>query len=100
VSAARRDPKGMRRSTGPQSTGATPMTNRSAKSGTRSSLHYGGEGDLILPTAPRCVRAARYGRPVRDPRKARGVSGGTGGSDPISQKRRGKQCPASWRTAA
>ena len=25
------------------------MTNRSAKGGARSSLHYGGEGDLIHP---------------------------------------------------
>jgi hypothetical protein len=29
--------------------GATPKTNRSAKGGTRSSLHYGGEGVLIHP---------------------------------------------------
>jgi hypothetical protein len=29
--------------------GATPKTNRSAKGGTRSSLHYGGEGALIHP---------------------------------------------------
>ncbi len=29
--------------------GATPLMNRSAKGGTRSSLHYGGEGVLIHP---------------------------------------------------
>ena len=29
--------------------GATPMMNRSAKGGARSSLHYGGEGVLIHP---------------------------------------------------
>ncbi len=43
------NPKGMRRSTGPQSMRATPMMNRSAKGGTRSSLHYEGEGVLIQP---------------------------------------------------
>ncbi len=47
MSTARWDPKGMRRSTGLQSTGATPMTNRSAKSGNRSSPHCEGEGNLI-----------------------------------------------------
>jgi hypothetical protein len=49
VSAVRRDPEGMRRSIGPQSMGAVPKTNRSAKGGTRSSLHYGGEGALVHP---------------------------------------------------
>ena len=29
--------------------GATPKMNRSAKGGARSSLHYGGEGDLTFP---------------------------------------------------
>jgi len=29
--------------------GATPLMNRSAKGGARSSLHYGGEGALIHP---------------------------------------------------
>jgi hypothetical protein len=47
VPTARWNPKGMRRSTGPQSKGATPMTNRSAKGGARSSPHYGGEGAFI-----------------------------------------------------
>jgi hypothetical protein len=45
------------------------VTNRSAQGGVRSSLHYGGEGDLIHPTVPRCLRAARYGRFMRDPRR-------------------------------
>ena len=49
VSTVRWNPKGMRRSTGPQSMGATPKMNRSAKGGARSSLHYGGEGVLIHP---------------------------------------------------
>ena len=44
VSIARWDPKGMRRSTGPYSMGATSTMNRSAKGGARSSLHYWGEG--------------------------------------------------------
>jgi len=47
--------------------GAIPLTNRSAKGGARSSLHYGGEGASHPPTAPRCVRTARQGRSVRDP---------------------------------
>ena len=49
VSIVRWNPKGMRRSTGPQSMGAAPTMNRSAKAGTRSSLHYEGEGVLIHP---------------------------------------------------
>ena len=43
MSAARRNPKGMRRSGG-------PGTNRSAKGGARSSPHYGGEGVLWAAT--------------------------------------------------
>src|SRR4030065_417945 len=49
VSIARWNPKGMRRSTGPQSMGAAPKMNRSAKGGARSRLHYGGESVLIHP---------------------------------------------------
>jgi hypothetical protein len=48
VSIVRRNPKGMRRSTGLQSMGK-PKMNRSAKGGARSSLHYEGEGVLIHP---------------------------------------------------
>ncbi len=47
--------------------------NRSAKDGTRSSLQYGGEGAIHPPIEPRCVRAARYGRFERDPRRTRRV---------------------------
>ena len=36
------NPKGLRRSIGLQSMGATPKMNRSAKDGARSSPHYGG----------------------------------------------------------
>src|ERR1700719_3933003 len=50
VSGAIRNPKGMRRSIGLQSMGATPKTNRSAKDGARSSPHYGGKGVLIHPS--------------------------------------------------
>src|SRR5271166_2540352 len=35
------------------SRGGYPMTNRSAKGGARSSLHYGGEGISHSPTAPK-----------------------------------------------
>ena len=41
------NPEGLRRNTGPQSMGAIPKTNRSAKEEARSSLHYGGEGVLV-----------------------------------------------------
>jgi hypothetical protein len=49
VPTVRWDPKGLRRSTGPQSMGATPKMNRSAKGGARSSPQYGDEGVLIHP---------------------------------------------------
>src|SRR5487761_2084780 len=84
VSIARWNPKGMRRSTGPQSMGATPRMNRSAKGGARSSLHYGGEGVLIHPphqgvcgrhgTEEQCVTSGGLA----------GSPGGTGVSGPIS----------------
>src|SRR5208282_1987850 len=64
--------------------GATPRTNRSAKGGTRSSPHYGGEGVLIHPphqgvcgwhgTEEQCVTS---GGLAESP-------GGTGESGPIS----------------
>ena len=50
VSTARWNPKGFRRSSGPESMGATPTMNRSAKEGTRSSRHYGDEGVSIHPS--------------------------------------------------
>ncbi len=53
--------------------GATPQMNRSAKGGARSSLHYGDEGVSHSPTEPRCLRMARYGRSLRDPRRAHSV---------------------------
>src|SRR5450756_2432043 len=49
--------------------GATPMMNRSAKDGARSSPHYGGEGVTHSPIVPRCLLTARYGRFMRDPRR-------------------------------
>jgi len=61
-----------------------PLTNRSAKGGARSSLHYGGEGASHPPTVPRCVRTARQGRSVRDPRRTPTVPGGVWISNPIS----------------
>jgi hypothetical protein len=48
VSIARWNPKGLRRSTGPQSRGK-PKMNRSAQGGARSSLHFQDEGVLIHP---------------------------------------------------
>jgi len=40
----------------------TENVNRSAKDEERSSLQYGGEGATSPLIAPRCVRAAWYGR--------------------------------------
>ena len=64
--------------------GDIPLTNRSAKGGTRSSLLHAGEGATHPPTAPGCVRTARQGRSVRDPRRTHAVPGGSRISDPIS----------------
>jgi hypothetical protein len=73
VSIVRWNPKGMRRSTGLQSMGATPKMNRSAKGGARSSLHYGGEGALIHP--PHQGVCGRHGT-----EEQRVTSGGLAGS--------------------
>jgi hypothetical protein len=84
VSIARWNPKGMRRSTGPQSMGATPKMNRSAKGGARSSLHYEGEGDLIHP--PHQGVCGRHGTEERRVTSG-GLTespGGTGVGGPIS----------------
>src|SRR5260370_40406737 len=65
--------------------GGQPEMNRSAKGGTRSSLHYEGEGVLIHPphqgvcgwhgTEERCVTSGGLA----------GSPGGTGGSRPTSE---------------
>ena len=52
---------------------AISTMNRSAKGEARSSLHYGDEGVSHSLTAPRCLRSARYGRFMRDPRRAHPV---------------------------
>jgi len=81
--------------------GAIPLTNRSAKGGARSSLHHAGEGATHPPTATGCVRTARQGRSLRDPRRTHVVPGGSRISNPISlQKRNGKRCRMSSRTTA
>src|SRR6516225_7834763 len=68
---------------------ATPRTNRSAKGGTRSSLHYGGEGVLIHP--PHQGVCGRHGTEDLGvtPGGLSGSSGGTEGSDPISASEAG-----------
>lgn len=80
--------------------GAVPMTNRSAKGGTRSSLHYGGEGVLIHP--PHQGVCGRHG--TEEHRVTSGglaqSRGGAWESGPISEKRSGERCCASSRTAA
>jgi hypothetical protein len=50
--------------------------NRSAKDGEWSSLHSGGEGVWFHPSAPRCVRATRWGRGVGDPGRPGSVQAG------------------------
>src|SRR4051794_29231505 len=64
--------------------GATPRTNRSAKGGTRSSPHYGGEGVLIHP--PHQGVCGRHGTEDLGvtPGGLPGSSAGTEGSDPTS----------------
>jgi hypothetical protein len=74
VSIVRWNPKGMRRSTGPQSMGK-PNDEPVSQWWARSSLSYGGEGVLIHPPTPRCLRAARYGRTTRDLWRPGRVSG-------------------------
>ncbi len=84
VSIARWNPKGLRRSTGPQSMGAASTMNRSAKGGARSSLHYGDEGVLIHPPHQGvCGRNGTEERRVTSGGLA-ASPGGTGGSGPIS----------------
>src|SRR5271166_829721 len=94
VSGAIWNPKGMRRSIGLWSMGATPKTNRSAKDGARSSPHYGGEGVSHSPIAPRCLLAARYGRFTCDPRRPACVPAVSRVSDPISESERGTDAHA------
>jgi len=65
--------------------GAVPMTNRSAKGGTRSSLHYGGEGVLIHPPHQGvCGRHGTEEHRVTSGGLARSL-GGAGVSEPISE---------------
>src|SRR6266542_714903 len=63
---------------------ATSRTNWSAKGGTRSSPHYGGEGVLIHP--PHQGVCGRHGTEDQGvtPRELPESSGGTEGSDSIS----------------
>jgi hypothetical protein len=85
VSIVRWNLKGMRRSTGPQSMGAAPTMNRSAKGGARSSLHYEGEGVLIHP--PHQGVCGRHGTEEQrvTPGELAGSPDGTGVSGPISE---------------
>jgi hypothetical protein len=94
VSGAIRNPKGLRRSIGLQSMGATPTMNRSAKDGARSSPHYGGEGVTHSPIVPRCLLTARYGRFMRDPRRPVCVPATNRVSDPISGSEVGSDAQA------
>jgi hypothetical protein len=94
VSGVIRNPKGLRRSIGLQSMGATPTMNRSAKDGARSSPHYGGEGVTHSPIEPRCLLTARYGRFMRDPRRPVGVLVLNQVSDPISESEMGSDAPS------
>src|SRR5438477_2718541 len=52
------------------------------------------------PTAPRCLRTARYGRTMRDLRRTGGVSGGTPSKRTYKRERNGEQRSASSRTAS
>src|SRR5216684_9103157 len=52
------------------------------------------------PTAPRCVRTARYGRTSRDLRRTGRVSGWHRSKRTYKRERNGERSPASSRTAA
>jgi hypothetical protein len=67
------------------------MTNRSAKGGARSSLHYGGEGALIHP--PHQGVCGRHGREEHcvTPGELAWFPGGTGISDLISISEMGNE---------
>ena len=80
--------------------GATPQMNWSAKGGTRSSLQYRGEGVTHSPTAPRCLRTARYGRTMRDLRRTGRVSGWRRSKQTYKRERNGEQRSVSSRTAS
>ncbi len=71
--------------------GATPLMNRSAKGGARSSLHYGGEGVLIHP--PNQGVCGRHGTEDLDvtPGGLIGFPSGVGISDPISESEMGSE---------
>src|ERR1700757_5499426 len=51
------------------------------------------------PTAPRCLRSARYGRTVRDLRRTDRVSGWHRSKRTYKRERNGERCAVSSRTA-
>jgi hypothetical protein len=51
------------------------------------------------PTAPRCLRTARYGRTARNLGRTAGVSGWHWSQRPYKRKRNGERCSGSSRTA-
>jgi hypothetical protein len=72
------------------SMGATPTMNRSAQGGTRSSLHYGGEGVLIHPPYQGvCGRHGTEELHVTSGGLAKSA-GGAAVSEPISPKAKGQ----------
>ena len=87
---------GIRRACGEvpgRSRGSHPMTNRSAKGGTGSSLRYGGEGVLIHP--PHQGVCGRHGTEDQcvTPGGLAGSPSGIGVSDPISVKAKWEAMP-------
>src|SRR6266436_8522077 len=74
VSTVGGNPKGMRRSTGPETMGK-PKMNRSAKGGAKVESALLRRRRSHSPTVPRCLRTARYGRTARDLRRTDRVSG-------------------------
>jgi hypothetical protein len=74
--------------------------NWSAEGGTWSSLQYRGEGVTHSPTAPRCLRTARYGRTMCDLRRTGGVSGWHLSKRTYKRERNGEQRSVSSRTAS
>ena len=73
--------------------------NPSAKDGTRSSLHYGGEGVLIHPSNQGVCGQHGAEEQCVTPGELVGFLSGVRISDPISEERNGKRSPMSSRTA-
>src|SRR6266516_7272099 len=79
--------------------GATPKMNRSAKRWGKVEPALWRRRRSHSPTAPRCLRTARYGRTRRDLRRTGRVSGWHRSKRTYKRERNGERCAVSSRTA-